>query len=140
MRRHQIVLVAAVLGITLPALAQHRVDPKNRGERIIAVVPMIGSGRLNDPKRPLFAPLPSEMRKPGGIQEFSYELTDDGKHAIVELVANDREALATLLRDTRIVKAFEKGKHRRDEIERELRPFKSRFNFGPIQPPQLPPR
>jgi hypothetical protein len=29
MRRQLIVLIAAVLGITAPALAQYRVDPKN---------------------------------------------------------------------------------------------------------------
>jgi hypothetical protein len=136
MRRELIVLIAAVLGIAAPVVSQYRVDPKNRGERIIAVVPMIGSGKGDDPKRPLFAPLPSEMRRPGGIQEFSYELSDDGKYAIIEFVASDRSAFDAMLRDTRAVKAFEKGKHKREDIERELRIFRRSFSFDPVPTPQ----
>ena len=89
-----IVLIAAVLGATAPALAQYRVDPKSRGERIIAVVPMIGSGTVTDPRRPLFASTPWQPN-PSGIDRFSYQPSDDGRYAIVEIVASDKAALVT---------------------------------------------
>jgi len=41
--------------------AQQRVDPRNMYERVIAIVPVIGKGTLEDPKRPMYAPAPSAM-------------------------------------------------------------------------------
>jgi len=77
-------------------------------ERVLAVVPMVGSGTLADPIRPAYAPLPTTSAitnpvltaasTPGvtplrqGIIAFSYVMSDDGKLALVEFVAVDRGA------------------------------------------------
>ena len=73
------------------ARAQHHVDLSASHERILLVVPMIGSGTWADPKRPMFAPVASQIgRDKSGILAFYHELSDDGKSAIVVLVAHDR--------------------------------------------------
>jgi hypothetical protein len=45
-------------------------------------------------------------------------------------VAFHRAALAAILKDARVVKAFEKGKDKRDDIERELRRYKRYILIG----------
>ena len=127
-------MTALTCVLCAPVFGQYRVDPGNRGERIIVVVPMVGSGAPGDPKRPLFAPLPDEMRT-SGIQEFRYQLSDDGKNAIVEFVARDRVALDKIVKDNRTVKAFEKGKDKKDDIETEMKKHKKDFTLGPIVSP-----
>jgi hypothetical protein len=82
------------------ALAQlHRVDARNMYERVIAVVPMTGSGTDADPYRPMFAPKPGDMNPASAtaIAGFNYELSDDGKFALVQFVARDKAAFQTLL-------------------------------------------
>lgn len=119
-------LSIALFSLLIPAisLAQPKVDPANLHERIIAVVPMIGAGTYADPKRPLFTPAPED--KQSGIVAFSYVLSDDGKSAIVEIAARDAKALTPLLQSGRNdVLIFRKGKDRKEDIERELKRFKS---------------
>ena len=87
----------ALLVLT-PAWSQHKVDLGSSHERIIAIVPMIGAGTWADPKRPMFAPTASQIgRDKSGILGYYHEPTDDGKSAIVVLVAQDRSAFKTLL-------------------------------------------
>jgi hypothetical protein len=129
MRDRVLAVLYVATCFSIPVYGQHRVDAKNLHERVYAVVPMIGAGTYDDPKRPLFAPTLNDLRKPGAIQSFSYELSDDGKYALVEFVAQDRAALAHIVSDARTVKAFEKGKHKRDDIERELRRFRRNFSL-----------
>jgi hypothetical protein len=88
---------------------------------------MIGSGTAQDPRRPMFVPAPpapgaaqaSLANSPApsvgtppapvgdapplatprtGIIGFQYQITDDGKNAIVELVGADRDALAPIIK------------------------------------------
>lgn len=83
-----------------PALAQgRRVDRRNMYERVIAIVPMTGSGTEADPRRPMFAPRPGDMDPAFAttIAGFNYVLSDDGKFALVQFVARDKEAFQTLL-------------------------------------------
>ncbi|MEJ7606921.1 MAG: hypothetical protein WKF37_11785 [Bryobacteraceae bacterium] len=124
---HYFVLLACSFGTA--SYAQPRVIPENMHERVIAVVPMMGTGTYADPKRPLFAPAPAEMGKPGVIQSFSWQPTDDGAMAIVEFVAIDRDALKAVLTDRRAVKVFEKGKDKREDIERELKIYRKDFQL-----------
>src|SRR5258708_12527102 len=56
----------AVVGLILAAAQtavaqQHRVDPRNMDERVVAVVPWTGTGTKADPKRAIFAPTPSQL-------------------------------------------------------------------------------
>ncbi len=118
--------------------AQNAVDRRNVGERLICIVPMVGEGTYEDPKRPLFAPKPEELSKDGsGIVSFSFELSDDGKTALVELVARTPEALKAVLQSARAdVKIFRKGLATKEEIETAFKVHKKDFNadsFGEVQ-------
>ncbi len=80
------------------AFAQHRVDPGSMYARIYAIVPMIGSGTWDDPKRPMFAPVPHQMT-PGsrtGIIAFNHVESDDGNFALIEIVAANRLELSKI--------------------------------------------
>jgi hypothetical protein len=113
-----------------------RVAPQNAYVRMIAMVPLTGSGTKADPIRPEYAPLPrprgSKFTKPdlSGIIGFNFIMADDKKHAIVEFVARDRAAFRQLLADRRAdVKVFEKGKARKSDIETEFRKHKAGINL-----------
>jgi hypothetical protein len=111
--------------------AQHRVDPRNSYHRVIAVVPLVGSGTQDDPVRPKHAPMARAGRTAAeGIIAFGFQPSDDGKHAIVEFVALDRAALADVLDDKGPdVMVFEKGKAKRADIEAALRRFRKNFDL-----------
>jgi hypothetical protein len=116
--------LAVVLLCAPGLLAQHRVDSRNLYERLLCVVPMIGSGAFDDPRRPDYVPL-SPDPEGNGIIAFSQTESDDGQYALVELVARDRSAFAAILADKRPnVKVFVKGKDKKQDIEREFRKYK----------------
>ncbi len=108
-------------------IAQRKLDPGHNHERVLAVVPMVGAGTEADPRRPLHAPLKPD---PNGIVSFTYEVSDDGKFAIVEFVARNREALLpVLVRIQANEKAFEKEKTTKAELETEFRKYKKDFDL-----------
>jgi len=121
--------IAAVIFVTF-LHGQVQVDPRNAGERLICIVPMVGAGTYDDPKRPLLAPKPSEVAADGsGIVSFRFEVSDDGKTALVELIATNRAALKPILQTTRgDVRIFEKGKATKEEITTAFRPHKKDFD------------
>jgi hypothetical protein len=114
-------------------VVQHRLDAGQTNFRILAVVPLIGSGTKTDPIRPAYAPAPPAQgakRDPNGIIGFTFQISDDKKHALVEFVARNRAAFAQLLADTRSdVKVFERGKDKKANIENELRKYKKDLNL-----------
>jgi hypothetical protein len=129
--------VVAVLCFGVALSAQRRVDPRYSYHRVIAVVPLVGAGSPEDPIRGKYVPTPQTAGPPGtGIIAFAVELTDDGKRAIVELVAVQR---ATLARSWRTVASwfFEKGVARAADVESAIQPLRKDFSlqtFGvPIQ-------
>lgn len=130
-------LMAAGLTVTIPAAGQRRVDERNQGERLYAVVPLIGAGTPQDPKRPLFVPSPEERQRAEAgktpiITNYSVVLSDDRKFALVELVADDAKALEAVLKSERAdVKRFDlqKGKAKAEDIEAEFRKYKKDFDF-----------
>jgi hypothetical protein len=82
----------------MPAWPQHRVDDSNSYHRIICIVPLIGSGKWDDPKRPMFAPVASQIgRGKSGILAYYHEMTDNGQAAIVVFVVADRAVLQPIL-------------------------------------------
>lgn len=130
------VLLAAILVLVSSysnVFAQRRVDPRNRYERLLCVVPMVGAGTMADPRRPQYAPLPpARGAAPSrtGIIAFTFQPSDDGQNALVEFVARDRAAFQAILADTRPnVKIFEKGKARRSDIEAEFRKHKKNLDL-----------
>lgn len=125
-----LLLVAA----SIPAVfAQHKVQMRNMYERLICVVPMVGTGTPEDPRRPLYAPLPTAEPSPDGIVAFTYVESDDGLRALVELVARDRAAFKGILEENRSdVKIFEKGKHKKDDIEKEFKKLRRDFDLDQL--------
>ena len=85
----------------------------------------------------MFVTLPSQ-RTPtdrSGIIAYQHQVSDDGKFALAEFVAVDRGAFSQLLASTDPnVKAFERGKHTRVEIETEFKKHRKNFSFDSFQP------
>jgi hypothetical protein len=107
---------------------QVRVDPSQMHERAIIVVPMTGSGTYADPIRPLLSPTAAEMKGESPILSWTWQPSDDRRFAIVEVVTRDKAALETYIEDKRVVKAFERGKSKREDVERELKVFRRDFD------------
>src|SRR5258708_16110130 len=133
------VLVGLLLIAALGS-GQHKVDSKNTYVRIICVVPIIGNGTPNDPKRPQYVqwppPASAQLRARSTILAFSQQVSDDGRFALLELVARDRSAFQSILND-RQVKECIKGMDNKDDIEKELKKFKKDFDlnkFGVVMP------
>jgi hypothetical protein len=122
------------------ATTQQRVDPTMTYHRVIAIVPLVGSGTPSDPKRPMFAPTPQDAASAAashaGIIAYQHQLSDDGKSSIVELVAVDRSAFAALFASTEPgVQYFEIGKSTAAQIEAAIQQKKANFslsNFFPL--------
>lgn len=106
-----------------------KVDARNSYSRVIAVVPIVGSGTVADPKRPKYTPWPpAKGQSPTDIIGYSHIVTDNGQSAIVEFVARNRSAFQAILADKSIT-VFEKGKDKKNDIETALRKVKSDFSF-----------
>jgi hypothetical protein len=58
--RAALLLVAAAL----PVLSQYRVDARRTHERLLCVVPMVGSGEDRDPRRPMYTPVLEDGQAP----------------------------------------------------------------------------
>src|SRR5690349_7808949 len=101
-----LVATVVVCLLTSSAVGQ-RVDSRHMYERVLAVVPMVGKGTFSDPRRPLYAPLPSATNPTTrtGMLGFTYVLSDDGQSALAEFVARDRSAFKDILND-KTIKAF----------------------------------
>lgn len=97
--RRAVVPVVCLLLSVGSVFAQHRVDPGSMYARIYAIVPMVGSGTWDDPKRPMFAPIPQQMTAGSrtGILAFNHVESDDGKFALVEIVTADPIQLAQVV-------------------------------------------
>jgi hypothetical protein len=118
------------------AFAQRKVDIGNMYERVLCVVPVVGKGTMDDPRRPLFANLPVRKGPPtrDGILAFSWIPSDDGKFALVEFVARNRvafQAVATANRPD--VRVFHKGRNSRAEIETEFRRYRQSFSLDQLR-------
>jgi hypothetical protein len=129
----RLTFVLFICCIALPA--QRSVDPHNIYHRVVGVLPLIGSGTAADPIRPKYAPAGTLTGTPGtGIIAYAFELSDDGKHAIAELVAVDRTALLPILADhTSGVLIFEKGRAPGSQIQAAVSQYRKDFslrNFG----------
>lgn len=132
MKQPGIALLCLLILVVLPLSAQHKVDPRNTYERALAVVPIVGSGTPADPRRPMYAPVPHGAPSRDGIVAFTWQISDDGRSALVEFVARDHAGLQAILdvRGTRSdVTIFEKGKDSRQDIEAEFRKHKKDFDL-----------
>ena len=136
-------LFLSFLMVLLPApelcgQAQRNVNPRDLYERVVAIVPMTGAGTYEDPRRPLWTPAKLSGRNAADIVSFSYQLSDDGNFAVVEVASREREGLRDLLNERRPgVRVFERGKANAAEAEQEIRKLIRNFDlskFGGIRP------
>jgi hypothetical protein len=131
------ILTALLLLVTVCG-GQRKVDPKNTYVRVICVVPVVGQGSHDDPKRPQYAPTAIAPGVPGrsGIIGFTQQLSDDGRFSLVEYVARDKSAFQAILNDKQI-RVFLKGTDKKDDIEKELKKYRKDFDlnsFGLVMP------
>jgi hypothetical protein len=124
------ILLLATLTV-YPLTAQRHIDLRNTHHRVIAVVGMTGSGTYADPRRPAYVPAPIRGRAPSrsSIIAFSCQPSDDKQLNICEFVAADPTALRPILAD-RSIKAFEKGKARKADIEAEIKKYRNDFDLN----------
>ncbi len=117
------------------ATTQQRVDPTMTYHRVMAIVPLAGSGTSSDPQRPMFAPAPSAVSGHTGIIAYQHQLSDDGTLSLVEFVAVDRSAFAALFASTNPqVQYFEVGKSTQAEIQAAFQQKKASFSFATFHP------
>lgn len=125
MRLITLILILAAM----PLAAEKPMDKRDRYERLVLVVPLVGAGTRDDPRRPLFVPARPDASRDGLIS-FHYEISDDGMSAVLELVAASKSAFAPMLNQSRAdVKVFEPGKVTKDEAEREIKKIKKDFDI-----------
>ena len=141
-------LLFASPGLAQRAPAARKVPAHQTYERLTAILPIVGSGSASDPRRPMFAPTPAEhsqarvaalagRQKQNGIIGYSYHISDDGKWAIVELVARDKAAftaVAAAARNTPGIKTFDREKNSKEEIEFEAKKIKKDFDITKLSP------
>jgi hypothetical protein len=108
-----------------------RVDPANAYERIFAIVPIVGAGTVQDPKRPLYAPIASALDpvSRSGILGYHFVASDDGLLALVEFVATDRSQFKTILSDSTI-QTFVRGNTDFAAIQTAFQLLKKDFNIN----------
>ena len=107
-------------------------DPYNSYHRLYAIVPIVGTGSSADPSRPLYAPTVDEINAKSGILAFTSELGDDGKHALIEIVARNRSAFTKILADPSVA-AFEKGSAGSGQIESAFSKYKASFHLSQFE-------
>lgn len=137
-------LIIAILELVGPLSGQQPVPLDQRYERIYCVVPIVGKGTWEDPKRPMFAPSRLERAaqrlaergttEPGKplarILGYRYQVSDDGRFALVEFRANHALAFDEIMAHrSPDVKIFRIGAAKRQEIEGEFRRHKRDFDW-----------
>jgi hypothetical protein len=117
--------------------SQRQVSAAYHGERMWAIVPMVGGGKsLQDPRRPMFVPAPdaaagaaSNVLDDNHISGFRFVESDDRKFALVEFEARNAKAFRPILESKHPdVKTFERNKATAAEIEREFRRYRTGFD------------
>jgi hypothetical protein len=128
----------ATAAAKLSPLNARRLAPENAYARVYCVVPLVGSGTMADPRRPMFAPLPPTAAAPldrTGIIAYQFQASDDGNSALVEFVAVQRSGLAPILTSTNAsVIFFERGTATRQQIETAFQQYKKSFSFNSFMP------
>jgi hypothetical protein len=107
LQERRLVCAAVWIAVGAGAFGQRRAAIENLYESVVAVVPMVGFGSREDPKRPMFVPWPYDPVQHSWLRSMTFELSDDGKYAVVEFIVQDRKFLKPLF-DARAadVKAF----------------------------------
>jgi len=131
--------IALFLLLMNTLFAQNRVSPEMMYHRVWAVVPLIGSGKPDDPKRPMFVPSRAEQMAKAkigdrsGVMAFSMQVSDDGNFALVEFVGASPAELKFIVNSQASgVKAFERGVATKAQIEAEFQKYKTGFTLDSL--------
>jgi hypothetical protein len=147
-----LVCLFALVGIVQ---AQPPVSPRNSYERILVILPLIGSGTAADPVRPSLIPAPSSATPnilnisssapvtgtaatatPVGsgqitpqnlILGYTWTPSDDGKFALTEIVMRDRSAFPAIMALPGVT-AFVKGVNKLADIQAAFQQYKKDFD------------
>jgi hypothetical protein len=145
-----VVVVVCLYAIAAPVYGQPPVSPRNSYERILVVLPLIGSGTAADPVRPSSIPAPgsatpnilnitvsapvSAMPVASGpsypqnlILGYTWVASDDGKFALTEIVMRDRSAFPAI-QALPGVTAFIKGVNKLADIQTAFQQYKKNFD------------
>jgi hypothetical protein len=134
MRRVSVVCSLLLAVCAGSVFGQHAVDPSQRYHRLICLVHFTGSGHKGDSMRPEYVPAPTDAPSRAGIIAWSMLPTDDGKMAIIHVVAVDRHAFDAIFADKRPeVKVFEVGVDSRKAIETFMQAHKAGFTLDSLR-------
>ncbi len=126
-----VILAALFAGLlSIPLFAQPKTGVRPTGERVILVVPVTGTGTYSDPRRPALTPTAAEIGDKSKGLHFSWVASDDGRLAIVDLSARSMSVLARFRTDSRASSVFERGKHKREDVERELQKLRKDYKVN----------
>jgi hypothetical protein len=149
-------VLVCLLSLVGTVLAQPPVSPRNSYERILVVLPLIGSGTAADPIRPSLIPAPGSATPnilnvpistpvtgtgvtvtpvggvptstPNLILGYSWVKSDDGNFAITEIVMRDRSAFPSIMALPGVT-AFVKGIAKLADIQTALSNYKKNFDI-----------
>jgi hypothetical protein len=132
------------------AQAQPPVSPRNSYERILVILPIIGSGTAADPMRPSLIPAPggatpnilnitptapvnatpvavAPSYPQNLILGYTWVPSDDGKFALTEIVMRDRSAFPSIMALPGVT-AFVKGVNKFTDIQTAFQQYKKDFD------------
>ena len=131
--------IALLLLLMSTLFGQNRVSPEMMYHRVFAIVPLIGSGKPDDPRRPMFTPSPAEQAakfKNGdrtGVIGYSMQLSDDGKSALVEFMGENPSELKFIVNSQAAgVIAFERGTATKEQIQAAFQKYKAGFTLSTL--------
>jgi hypothetical protein len=122
--------------------APPRTNPLEAGEHLIAVVPMVGLGTIDNPKRPMFALAGKDIaaaianHQSPAISQSHFVMADDGVSAIVEFVAPNRVAFKPILAAAAgTIKVYDPTQISVAALNAALQKIKSGFNLYQFHSP-----
>jgi len=142
--------VAVLVCLYTAAQAQPPVSPRNSYERILVILPIIGSGTAADPMRPSLIPAPGSATpnilnitpitpaNPTAVASgpsypqnlilgYTWAPSDDGKFALTEIVMRDRSAFPAIMALPGVT-AFVKGVNKLADIQAAFQQYKKDFD------------
>ena len=135
--------------------AQQPVSPRNSYERILVILPIVGSGTAADPMRPSLIPAPGSATPnilnistsapssaqltrrdvtaasappPNLILGYTWVPSDDGKFALTEIVMRDRSAFPSITALPGVT-AFVKGVNKLTDVQTAFQQYKKDFDI-----------
>ncbi len=116
----------AFLSLLLGVSPSTHAQPRILGRKVIAVVPLVGKGTPDDPRRPKFVANPADKVK-HEVLDYQFVVSDDGKWAITVFSTSTPTAAALKLLDEIESSredgalSFDTGKQAKSDLELEIR-------------------